>query len=195
MKQINCEKIRLLWLYIVLLLPFARIHCNRIKTTNQSQGERLMECQSLLVHTADPLPRACSHSVKLRIFSVRLQELCERNGEQTTTSENEKKQPIPPLPTTAHMTKTSKQKTTNEEKQAKKKESDRGQDAWQPRLQGGALEAGLERWWRGRGRDLEVVLVHIFKSPLFSILLTSALTKYFEFSTKDEKSCSKLWSR
>ncbi len=45
-----------------------------------------------------------------------------------------RKLPSPPLSTTAYMTQTSKQKTTNEEKEAKKKELDRAT----PR--GGALE-------------------------------------------------------
>ncbi len=57
-----------------------------------------------------------------------------------------RKLPIPALPTTAYMTKTRKQRKTNEEKQAKKKELH-----------------------RVKGRDLEVVLVQIFKlSPLSS---------------------------
>ncbi len=47
-----------------------------------------------------------------------------------------RKLPIPPLPTTAYTTKTSKQKKINEEKQAKKKELDR------VTLWGGALETG-----------------------------------------------------
>ncbi len=72
-----------------------------------------------------------------------------------------RKLPIPPLSTTAYTTKTSKQKKTDGEKQAKKKELDRAT------LQGGALEtswSAAERGW-----DLEVVLVQIFMlSPLSS---------------------------
>ncbi len=54
-------EIRLLWLHLLLLMPFARIHCAWIKTTNQSQEEYLTECQSLLLHTlrAAQLPCAC----------------------------------------------------------------------------------------------------------------------------------------
>ncbi len=56
-----------------------------------------------------------------------------------------RKLPIPPLPTTAYMTKTSKQKTTTEEKQAKNKELN------QAALWGGALEAS----WSAAEREGE----------------------------------------
>ncbi len=105
-------------------MPFARTHCSQIKTTNQSLEECLIECQSLLLHMlrAAPLPRAYANSVKLSIIII---------IERTKLS-------IPPLPTTSYTTKTSKQKKTNEEKQAKKKELDLTM------LQGGALEARIE---------------------------------------------------
>ncbi|XP_076828380.1 uncharacterized protein LOC143474714 isoform X3 [Brachyhypopomus gauderio] len=51
------------------------------------------------------------------------------------------KLPIPPLPTTAYTTKTSKQKKTNEEKQAKKKELDRARD--KTRIN---IGAAFQRW-------------------------------------------------
>ncbi len=54
--------------------------------------------------------------------------------QQPPNNQAMRKLPIPPLPTTAYTTKTSKQKT-NEEQQDKKKELDRAA------LQGGALEA------------------------------------------------------
>ncbi len=60
MRQIICETIRLLWLHLLLLTPFARIHCARIKTTNQNQKKWLQTA---------PLPGTCAHSVKLSIFS------------------------------------------------------------------------------------------------------------------------------
>ncbi len=75
-----------------------------------------------------------------------------------------RKLPIPPSPTTAYTTKTSKQKTTNEEKQANKKESDSAGRGF-----GGELERSGERGggtWK----------LHSFKSTLFSILPTSALS-------------------
>ncbi len=53
------------------------------------------------------------------------------------------------LPTPAYTINTSKQKKTIEEKQAKKKE----RKLWRP--------AGAQ--WREKGRDLEVVLIQIFK--------------------------------
>ena len=109
----------------MLLIPFARIHRDRFKITNQRQEECLTECQSLLVHTlwTAPLPCICSHSVKLNIFSEGLQELCKCKADKQPPAM--KRLPICPLPTTAYITKTSKQKKTNGEKQAKKKELDR----------------------------------------------------------------------
>ncbi len=70
------------------------------------------------------------------------------------------------------MTKTSKQKKTNEEKQAKKKELDRAA------LWGGALEAGLECSGERGGGTWKL---QWFK--LFSILLTSALRIHLFDST------------
>ncbi len=64
-----------------------------------------------------------------------------------------RKLPIPTLPTTAFTTKTSKQKETSEEKQAKKKELD------QVTLRGGALEAGFTG----------AVCVSPFFSPVFML--------------------------
>ncbi len=66
-----------------------------------------MECQSLLLHTLReaPLPLACAMADK-----------------QPPNNQAMRKLQIPPLPTTACTTKTSKQRKTNDEKQAKKKE-------------------------------------------------------------------------
>ena len=57
--QINCEKIHCLWLCPVAVIWFARIHCSRINTTIQGQGE----CLRSLNHSREyavgsPLPCA-----------------------------------------------------------------------------------------------------------------------------------------
>ncbi len=84
-----------------------------------------------------------------------------------------RKLPIPPLSTT-YTTKTSKQKKTNEEKQAKKKELD-----WAT-LEGGALETS----WSTAGREGEgpgscTCSNFQAKSTLFSVLSTAALMYKF----------------
>ncbi len=98
-----------------------------------------------------------------------------RTGGQTTTQRPSNEKTAPPhLPTTACMTKTSKQKKTNEEKQAKKKELDRAA------LRGGALEA---RWsaavTEGEGPGSctrsNFQALHSPLSTLFSVLPTAAL--------------------
>ncbi len=77
---------------------------------------------------------------------------------------------IPLLSTTDYTTKTSKQKKTNEEKQAKKKELDRAT------LQGGALETSWNAAAReGEGPGSCTRSNFQAKSTLFSILPTTAL--------------------
>ncbi len=71
----------LLWLHLLPLRPFARIHRSLVKTTNQSQEEYLTECQPLLLHTLLQLPSP-AHALTAS----------GRNGGQTTTKQpsNEK---------------------------------------------------------------------------------------------------------
>ncbi len=76
-----------IWLHLLLLMPFTRIHCAQIKTTNQSQQECLTEDQSLLVHTlwAAPFP---VHAITL---SSSVSSVSGCNGGQTTTKQPNKK--------------------------------------------------------------------------------------------------------
>ncbi len=96
-----------------------------------------------------------------------------RNGGQTATEhEAVRKLPIP-LSTTAYMTKTSTQKKTNEERQAKKKELD------QATLRGEALEtswSAVEREGPGSCTRSNFQA----KSTLFSILPTATLNNKAE---------------
>ena len=55
MRQLICEKIKLLWLLPVVLLPFAEIHHSQSETTNQSQEECLSSVNHARVH-ADHTP-------------------------------------------------------------------------------------------------------------------------------------------
>ncbi len=54
------KKIMLVWLHLLLLRPFARLHRARIKTTNQSQKEYLTACPAPHCRQR-PCPSAHSH--------------------------------------------------------------------------------------------------------------------------------------
>ena len=144
--------IMLLWLHLLPLMPFARIHRTQIKTANQRRS-----IWQRVLHTlrAAPLPRACTNLEQTHWWTCK----------QPMNNQAMRKLPIPPLSTTAYTTKTSKQKKTNEEKQAKKKELD------QAALRGGALEAS----WSAAVMEGEGPGSFQAKSTLFSILPTSAL--------------------
>ncbi len=162
MRQIICEKIRLLWLHLLLLMPFARIHHNQ---NNQSEPGGVSDGVSVT---------ACAHSEgsspPLHMPSLGqaqyLQWADPMADKQLPNNQAMRKLLLPPLPITTYPTKTSKQKKINDEKQAKKSKLDRAV------LQGGALDVS----WSAAEREGEWPGSFEAKFTLFSILLTSALT-------------------
>ncbi len=151
MRQIICEKIRLLWLHLLLLMPFARIHHIWTKITKQSQEEYLTACQSLLVHTlqAAPLPCACFHSVKPHIFSERMQW---RTSNHRTTKQWEN------CPSLLCQQQFTRQRQVNRQRPMEKSKL-----KWKSCSAGRGFGCRARVQRRGRWRDLEVVLFKIVK--------------------------------
>ncbi len=103
MRQLICEKIRVLWLHLMLLITLARIYHDRIKTTSQSQEEYLTvsfnHCSSTRCRQLPSSTPPCMLSLGQAPY---LQWVDAMADKQAPNNQAMRKLPITPLLTTAY---------------------------------------------------------------------------------------------